>query len=259
MQPDSVGRVGPLRPQRRGRADDHDLLEADGADRERGGERLAGARGGDEQEVRLRVRGMTREKLGLPRPWRDHDACAPFSRLQRGHSAWPFAGSVAPPALTGLTWSPCQPGCSGAPHAAQWPRAAKNRATRALGLNRRASIACSFASRRRGHGEDRRRCRVDRRARRGTLGLMAQTPKRRLPQVRDVPWGEFRRRASTVFLMLQAGWDALRAGARRGAAPDHQVEGPSRNLSSQEARRLGLIAAKAARAGTTARSRRSGR
>ena len=102
--------------------------------------------------------------------------------------------------------------------------------------------------------------RVDRHARGGTLGLMAQPPTRRLPQVRDVPWGEFRRRASTVFLMLQAGWDALsvqeRDEARRLIT---QSKGRPRNLSSQEARRLGLIAAKAARAGTTARSRRSRR
>ena len=38
--------------------------------------------------------------------------------------------------------------------------------------------------------------------------------KRRLPQVRDVPWGEFRRRAGTVFLMLQAGWLALSEAER---------------------------------------------
>ena len=89
---------------------------------------------------------------------------------------------------------------------------------------------------------------------------MAQTPKRRLPQVRDVPWGEFRRRASTVFLMLQAGWSALSTQEREEARRlITKSKGRPRNLSSQEARRLGLIAAKAARAGTSARSRRSRR
>ena len=84
-----------------------------GADRVAGRERLAGPGCRDEQEVRSRVRRVAREKLGLPGPRRDHARRAPFSRLQRGHSAWPFAGSVAPPALTGSTWSACQPGPSG--------------------------------------------------------------------------------------------------------------------------------------------------
>ena len=52
-------------------------------------------RGRHEQEVGARVRGVAREELGLPGARRDHAGRAPFARLQRGHSAWPFAGSVA--------------------------------------------------------------------------------------------------------------------------------------------------------------------
>jgi hypothetical protein len=78
--------------------------------------------------------------------------------------------------------------------------------------------------------------------------------KRRLPQVREVPWGEFRRRAETVFLMLQAGWLALseaeRAEARKLIT---KSRGKPKNLSRDEARRLGRIAAKAAAASGRAR------
>ena len=129
-----------------------------GADRVARGERLAGARRRDEQEVRLRVRGVAREELGLPRPRRDHDGRAPFSRLQRGHSAWPFAGSVAPPALTGSTWSPCQPGCSGSPHAGSGrARPGTGRLAPWDGSDARPS-RCIFASRRRVC--ERSRCRI---------------------------------------------------------------------------------------------------
>jgi hypothetical protein len=78
--------------------------------------------------------------------------------------------------------------------------------------------------------------------------------KRRLPQVREVPWGEFRRRAGTVFLMLQAGWIAL-SEAERAEARQLVVKsrGKPKNLSRQEAQRLGRIAAKAAAAGNRAR------
>ena len=77
---------------------------------------------------------------------------------------------------------------------------------------------------------------------------MAQ-PKRRLPQIRDVPWDEFRSRATVVFLWLQAGWTALsaaeRAEVRRLVTKSH---GRPRNLTRREARRLGRLAAKAASA-----------
>jgi hypothetical protein len=81
--------------------------------------------------------------------------------------------------------------------------------------------------------------------------------KRLRPQVREVPWGEFRKRAGTVFLMLQAGWMALseaeRTEARRLVM---KSRGKPKNLSRQEAQRLGRIAAKAATASGRARSGR---
>jgi hypothetical protein len=84
---------------------------------------------------------------------------------------------------------------------------------------------------------------------------MAQ-PKRRLPQqLRAVPWRELRRRATTVFLMLQAGWtvlsDAEREEVRRLV---RKSRGRPANLSRDESRRLGTLAAKAATA--AARTRR---
>jgi hypothetical protein len=69
----------------------------------------------------------------------------------------------------------------------------------------------------------------------------------RLPQVRDVPWGEFRRRATVIFLWLQAGWTALtddeREEVRRLVV---KSRGRPRNLTRTETRRLGGLAAKAA-------------
>jgi hypothetical protein len=70
---------------------------------------------------------------------------------------------------------------------------------------------------------------------------------RPLPQIRDVPWGEFRRRATVIFLWLQAGWAALteaeREEVRRLVV---KSRGRPRNLTRTEARRLGGLAAKAA-------------
>jgi hypothetical protein len=82
-------------------------------------------------------------------------------------------------------------------------------------------------------------------------------PKRRLPQrVKDVPWVEFRRRASAVFLMLQAGWTALNDAEREEVRRlITKSKGRPNQLSKPEARRLGLLAAKAARAASQARSR----
>jgi hypothetical protein len=78
---------------------------------------------------------------------------------------------------------------------------------------------------------------------------MAPQPKRRLPAVRDVPWGEFRRRASVAFVVLQAGWTALtpaeRDEVRRLVV---KSKGRPKSLSREEAHRLGRLAAKAARA-----------
>jgi hypothetical protein len=84
---------------------------------------------------------------------------------------------------------------------------------------------------------------------------MAQ-PRRPLPQLRDVPWREFHRRATVIFLWLQAGWAALseaeREEARRLVV---QSRGRPGNLSREDARRLGRIAAKAASAAATRRRR----
>jgi hypothetical protein len=74
-------------------------------------------------------------------------------------------------------------------------------------------------------------------------------PRRPLPQLREVPWRELRRRATVIYLWLQAGWTALseaeRAEARRLVAKSH---GRPRNLTREETRRLGRLAAKAASA-----------
>jgi hypothetical protein len=43
---------------------------------------------------------------------------------------------------------------------------------------------------------------------------MAQPKNRRLPQIREVPWEEFRRRATVIVLWLQAGWTSLSAAER---------------------------------------------
>lgn len=87
---------------------------------------------------------------------------------------------------------------------------------------------------------------------------MAEGSKRRLPQVRNVPWGEFRRHATTAFLMLQAGWAALseaeRAEARKLIT---KSRGNPKNLTKPEARKLGRLAAKAATAATAARKIRT--
>jgi hypothetical protein len=79
-------------------------------------------------------------------------------------------------------------------------------------------------------------------------------PKRRLPQVRDVPWDEFRRRATIVFVWLQAGWAALSEAEREEVRRlVTKSRGRPRNLSRSEARRLGRIAAKAAGAAANRR------
>jgi hypothetical protein len=81
-------------------------------------------------------------------------------------------------------------------------------------------------------------------------------PKRRLPQVRDVPWAEFRRRATVVFLWLQAGWSALsRAEREEVRRLVTKSRGRPRNLTRAEARRLGSLAGKAARTAAGRRRR----
>jgi hypothetical protein len=79
--------------------------------------------------------------------------------------------------------------------------------------------------------------------------------KRRLPSVREVPWAELRRRATVIFIWLQAGWGALskeeREEVRRLVT---KSRGRPRNLNKAEAKRLGRLAGKAAAA--VARRRR---
>jgi hypothetical protein len=85
---------------------------------------------------------------------------------------------------------------------------------------------------------------------------MPQTP-RRLPQAREIPWAELRRRATLVFLMLQAGWSELSADERAEARElVTKSRGRPRNLNRTEAKRLGALAGRAARAAAGARRRR---
>jgi len=86
---------------------------------------------------------------------------------------------------------------------------------------------------------------------------MAESPKRRLPQLRsvkNVPWTEFRQHATTAFLMLQAGWSALSEAERTEARKlVTKSRGNPKNLTKLEARKLGKLAAKAATAASAAR------
>lgn len=81
-------------------------------------------------------------------------------------------------------------------------------------------------------------------------------PRRRLPSTREVPWAQLRRHATIVFLMLRAGWTALtedeRAEARRLVT---KSRGRPRNLTRTEAKRLGGLAGRAARAAAGTRRR----
>jgi hypothetical protein len=84
---------------------------------------------------------------------------------------------------------------------------------------------------------------------------MAQ-PRRPLPQLHDVQWRELRRRATVIYLWLQAGWMALSAAEREEARRlVARSRGRPGNLTKEEARRLGRLAAKAA---TAAAARRRG-
>jgi hypothetical protein len=82
---------------------------------------------------------------------------------------------------------------------------------------------------------------------------MAQ-PRRPVPQLRDIRWREHRRRATELLRWLQAGWAALsqaeRDEVRRLVT---QSRGRPRNLTREETRRLGRLAAKAANGAATRR------
>jgi hypothetical protein len=77
---------------------------------------------------------------------------------------------------------------------------------------------------------------------------------RRLPQFRDPQWREFRRRATVVFLWLQAGWSTLSEDERKDVRRlVTKSRGRPSNLTRDEARRLGRLAGKAASAAATRR------
>ena len=78
---------------------------------------------------------------------------------------------------------------------------------------------------------------------------MTPLPRRRptLPSRQEVPWTELRRRATVVFLWLRQGWTALTPAEREEAwRLVRKSGGNPRRLTSEEARTLGRLAAKAA-------------
>jgi hypothetical protein len=76
----------------------------------------------------------------------------------------------------------------------------------------------------------------------------------RLPSAREIPWTELRRRATVLYLWLQAGWDELSADERREVARLlRKSRGRPRNLTRDEARKLGGLAGRAASAGVRRR------
>jgi hypothetical protein len=82
-------------------------------------------------------------------------------------------------------------------------------------------------------------------------------PRRRLPSRQEIPWAELRRRGSAVYFVLQAGWAALTPTERAEVARLlRKSRGRPRNLTRDEARRLGRLAGRAASAAATLRRRR---
>lgn len=78
----------------------------------------------------------------------------------------------------------------------------------------------------------------------------------RLPSTREIPWAELRRRATVVYLWLQAGWDELSAEERHEIARlVRKSRGRPQNLTREEAGRLGRLAGRAASAGARRRRR----
>jgi hypothetical protein len=90
----------------------------------------------------------------------------------------------------------------------------------------------------------------------GSLTAMP-IPRRRLPSTtREIPWAQLRRHATLIFLMLRAGWTALSADERNEARRlVSKSRGRPRNLSRDEAKRLGALAGRAARAAAGSRRR----
>jgi hypothetical protein len=90
-----------------------------------------------------------------------------------------------------------------------------------------------------------------------SLGSLAAMPQpRRLPTAREIPWAELRRGAVIVYLWLQAGWKELSASEREEVAQLlRKSRGRPRNLSKEEAKRLGSLAGRAASAAARVRRR----
>jgi hypothetical protein len=82
-------------------------------------------------------------------------------------------------------------------------------------------------------------------------------PQRRLPTRTEIPWAELRRRALVVYLWLQAGWSELSESERAEVGRLlRKSRGRPRNLSRDEAKRLGSLAGRAASAAARLRRRR---
>ena len=78
----------------------------------------------------------------------------------------------------------------------------------------------------------------------------------RLPSAREIPWAELRRRALIIYEWLQAGWNELSADERAEVTRLlRKSRGLPRNLSRDEARKLGRIAGRAASAAARKRRR----
>jgi hypothetical protein len=72
-----------------------------------------------------------------------------------------------------------------------------------------------------------------------------------------VPWTELRQRAGVVFRWLQDGWESLSPKEREEVRKLLvKSKGRPRNLTKDEARRLGALAGQAASAAARARRKR---
>ena len=80
--------------------------------------------------------------------------------------------------------------------------------------------------------------------------------RRRLPSRNEIPWTELRRRALVVYLWLQAGWTELSSAERAEVRKLlTKSRGRPRNLTRDEAKRLGALAGRAASAAARLRRR----
>ena len=88
------------------------------------------------------------------------------------------------------------------------------------------------------------------------VGSPAMPQPRRLPNPQQVPWTELRRRAGIVFVWLQTGWYSLSKSEREEVKRlITKSKGRPRNLTRDEAKRLGALAGQAASAAARGRKR----